>query len=405
MRRGLRIELANALANAGRGAEAAEVYLASTAVADVADRLALQRRAAEELLFSGHVDQGMDVISDVLARFGEGFARERWRAVLSLLVLRFWLLCRGLSFKSRDAATIPVAELTKLDVYLSASIGLCIVDTLIAAPFSARGTSSHGLACGRSRGAYPVARSGPELLMRASEGRPATKRVEHYLSRASRPRRSGQPPRLACSSPARRAGSPAISWASGRRAYDEMSLAFLTAYLEQASGPGRPASANASSGQNYTFRWEADTFKYFSLVALVQLGRLAEVEEKLTRYLRDAKEHGDLYIQTNLQIGDTNVWWLASGAPDTAEGVVTEAMHRWSKRSFQVQHWWEIQALAQVDLYRGSDERALARLRERWGPLRRSALMRVQYIRLRAIHLRGRAALALATGGEQWQQE
>ena len=56
----------------GRGAEAAEAYLASApARASAADRLALQRRAAEELLFSGHVDQGIDVISDVLAHFGK----------------------------------------------------------------------------------------------------------------------------------------------------------------------------------------------------------------------------------------------------------------------------------------------------------------------------------------------
>jgi len=388
----LRVELADALANAGRGAEAADVYLASTGLAKVADRLALQRRAAEELLFSGHVDQGMAVISDVLAHFGERFARERWRAVLSLLVLRFWLLCRGLSFKPRDASTIPAAELIKLDVYFSASVGLCVVDTIIAAPFSTRSL----LACLRVGEPWFVCRAlCQELLMIASEGRPAQKRVERYLSRARALAEQVNRPDLHALTRAT-TGFACHFLGEWTRAYEDMRLA-LAAYAEQASGP--TIGIRALFGQNYTLRWEVDTFKYFSLVALVQLGRLNEVEEKLTRYLRDAKDHGDLYIQTTLQLGDTNMWWLASGAPDTAEAVVTEAMHRWSKRSFQVQHWWEIQALAQADLYRGRNAAALARLRDRWGPLRRSALMRVQYIRLRAFHLRGRAALALAADG------
>jgi hypothetical protein len=78
---------------------------------------------------------------------------------------------------------------------------------------------------------------------------------------------------------------------------------------------------------------------------------------------------------------------------------VTEAMHRWSKRSFQMQHWWEMNALAQANLYRGKNADAYVRLRDRWGALQRSLLMRVQYLRLRAFHLRGRSALALATDG------
>jgi hypothetical protein len=388
----LRVELADALANAGRGAEAAEVYLASTARASAADRLALQRRAAEELLFSGHVDQGMDVISDVLAHFGKRFARKRWQAVLTLLVLRLWLLARGLKFKHRDASTIAATELIKLDVYLSASIGLSVVDNIIAAPFSTRNV----LACLSVGEPWCICRAiCQELLMVASEGRPATKKVDRYLSHARMLADQVNRPDLNALLLAT-TGLASHFRGEWAKANEGMSAA-LTMYLDQAAGAS--TGIRALVGQNYTIRWEVDTFRYFLMAALVQLGKLDEVGETLTRYLRDAKERGDLYIQTNLQIGDTNIWWLASGTPDVAEAVVTEAMHRWSKRSFQMQHWWEMNALAQADLYRGKNADALVRLRGRWGALRGSLLMRVQYLRLRAYHLRGRAALALATDG------
>ena len=393
----LRVELADALANAGRGAEAAEEYLSSTARASAADRLALQRRAAEELLFSGHVDQGMDVISDVLAHFGKGFARKKWQAVLTLLALRMWLLFRGLKFTRRDASAVAATELIKLDVYLSASIGLSVVDNILAAPFATRNL----LACLNVGEPWCICRAiCLELLMVSSEGRPVRNKVERYLSHAR-----------TLAEQVKRADSNALILAAEglachfrgewSRGFEEMSSA-LAIYSDQASGAS--AGIRALVGQNFTIRWEIDTFRYFSLAALVQLGKLDQVEEQLTRYLRDAKERGDLYIQTNLQIGDTNIWWLARGTPDEAEAVVTEAMHRWSKRSFQMQHWWEMQALGQADLYRGKNADALVRLRGRWGALRRSLLMRVQYLRLRAIHLRGRAALALATDGRDRQE-
>ena len=387
----LRVELGDALANAGRGPEAAEAYLACTERASAADRLALQRRAAEELLFSGHVDQGLDLIAEVLAHFGTPFARERWRAVLQLLLLRLWVAIRGLQFQPRDASTIAATELIKLDVYLSASLGLSVVDTILAAPFCTRNL----LGCLKVGEPWSVCRAiCGELLIVSSEGIPAKRKVDRYLAHA----------RVLAQEVKRSDTDALILAASGlahhfrgewTAAYEEMSGA-LAAYGQ---GRGATTGIRALVGQNFSIRWEVDTFRYFSLAALVQRGRLGEVDEAATRYLRDAKERGDLWLQTNLLIGDTNILWLAKDTPDAAEAVVTEAMRTWSKRSFQMQHWWELQALSHADLYRGRNADALARLRQKWGPLRRSLLLRVQYLRLRALHLRGRSALALAADG------
>ena len=58
--------LADALANAGRPAEAGDVFLEAASDADPTRRVELQRRAAEQMLIGGHIDRGLEVIRAVL---------------------------------------------------------------------------------------------------------------------------------------------------------------------------------------------------------------------------------------------------------------------------------------------------------------------------------------------------
>ena len=99
---GVEGRFADALANAGRPAEAAEAYLDATAGAGHAQRVELQRRAAEQFLIGGHIDRGPGPDSQR--------ARGRWasvrhaacaRAMFSLLWRRAQLRWRGLRFVSR----------------------------------------------------------------------------------------------------------------------------------------------------------------------------------------------------------------------------------------------------------------------------------------------------------------
>jgi hypothetical protein len=79
-----------------------------------------------------------------------------------------------------------------------------------------------------------------------------------------------------------------------------------------------------------------------------------------------------------------------------ARAEVDEAMQRWTFQGYHVQHWYELIARTQIDLYTGDGEAAWARVEDQWSSLERSNLLRLQHTRIVALHLRARAALAAA---------
>ncbi|HEX8952590.1 MAG TPA: hypothetical protein VF945_12130, partial [Polyangia bacterium] len=65
-----------------------------------------------------------------------------------------------------------------------------------------------------------------------------------------------------------------------------------------------------------------------------------------------------------------------------------------SQRGFHRQHWSAIFAGANFDLYEGNGERAWSALHDCWRRLQRSLLLRSQPVRVAALFVRGRAAVA-----------
>ncbi len=100
--RALRIEMAKALANAGRGHEAAKEFLAVAAEADRATRLDCHRQAAEELLMIGDIERGLRSARQVLADVGMKMPASQRRALVSVFE-RAKLGLRGLQWKERPS--------------------------------------------------------------------------------------------------------------------------------------------------------------------------------------------------------------------------------------------------------------------------------------------------------------
>ncbi len=93
--RALRIKLAGALDAAGRGREAARVYRIAAEGAAPDQALELTREAARLLMTSGYVDEGRELVREVLAAIGLSLPRSRRGAIARALWSRARLKLRG----------------------------------------------------------------------------------------------------------------------------------------------------------------------------------------------------------------------------------------------------------------------------------------------------------------------
>jgi hypothetical protein len=374
--RALETKLGDALSNAGRGAQAARAYRAAAVGANAAEALDLQRRAATQLLRSGHFDEGLAAIKDVLASQGLVLPAAPWRALLALLFWRFVLFVRGLRYRLRDASHIAASDLMRIDVCYAVAQSLSLVDPIRGQLFQTR----NALMSLRLGEPHRVARTlANEVSYGAMAGTSVWKRTA-AIDRESREL-------------ATKLGEPVdVAWSMATSAVAH----YLCGYFEEALSTCDKALRIFVEECAGT-AWEAFTMRLFALQSLAQLGRLGELAERQPMALRAAIERGDLYAATNLRIGHPNLAWLAKGDANRARAEATEAMRQWSKGGFHLEHYYELLALTNADLYEGDAEGAYARVVERWSALRRSLITRVQMVRLVAWHLRARAATALAT--------
>ncbi|HEX3449899.1 MAG TPA: protein kinase, partial [Isosphaeraceae bacterium] len=132
-------KLGDALANAGRGHDAAQAYLQAAESATAAETLELKRLASTQLLISGHVEEGLTLLRTLLGPLGMNMPATAGRAQLSLRWHRALLGLRGLKFRIRDESQISAMDLTRIDLCWSAVAGLSMIEPIRGADFQTRG--------------------------------------------------------------------------------------------------------------------------------------------------------------------------------------------------------------------------------------------------------------------------
>jgi tetratricopeptide (TPR) repeat protein len=374
--RALYTKLGDALVNAGRGARAARAYRAAAATANAADALDLRRRAADQLLRSGHFDEGMTAIQEVLGAIGMTIPPSPLRALLALLLWRAVVALRGHAYRLRDASHASARELTRIDVCCAAALSLSLVDPINGQLFQARNIL-WSLACGEPR---RVSRAlALEVGYAATAGFPAWKRVASLDTQSRELARS--------------IGEPyCVGWSLATSGTAHYLGGFFEKALERCDEAER-VLVNDCVGAN----WEVASARLFALQALSQMGRLRELALRQPGALRAATEHGDLYSAVGLRTGHPNLAWLLAGDPKRARHEVAEAMREWSKRGFHIEHYFELLALTNADLYEDEPHAALARFDACAPAIRRSFITRVQAVRISLLQLRARAAMGVAS--------
>ena len=191
---------------------------------------------------------------------------------------------------------------------------------------------------------------------------------------------------------ARRVGTPyALAWAEGTTG--------LAAYLRGNYAESLDRCLHAEEMLRESgggAQWEAATLRIFAANSLALLGRLKQLAEAQPAWVRDALDRGDLYAAVNLRIGFANAARLVADDPLAAREDVAAAMHQWSKQGTHLEHFYELVALVNADLYEGKMADARSRVLAQWRPMRRALLTMVQNVRIHLWRMRGQTTLACA---------
>jgi serine/threonine protein kinase len=372
----VQVRLGDALRHAGLGRDAATAYLSAAAgQTSAAEKLELKRSAAEQLLLSGHFDDGMAALRTVLGAIGMSYPPTPWRALLSLILHRVWLRLRGLHFRERDVSQVSAEELTRCDVSWAASAGLSITDNVRGADFQSRNLL-HALHLGE-----------PHRIARALA-------IEAGHASIDGQGLQGRAARLL-------ATSEQLALKLGDR-YALGLQKIVSAMNALLSGRWKRAGELCDEGEDILrarctgVAWELDSAQSFGMDALWFRGELRELARRVPQRVAEAQARGDLYAVITFRTGASNLMSAVHDDVDGGRRLLDESMARWSQSGVHLQHYRELYARLHLDLYAGDGVAAHLRAQEAWPRLLRAQILRVALIRCIVLDLRARSAIACA---------
>lgn len=368
--------LGDALANAGRGAEAADAYLAAARGAPSSRELELRRRAAEQLLISGHVERGLEIVRLVMASVGMKLPQSREGAIVSFMTSRARLKLRGLDFTERDAQRVPPDQLLRIDAAWAVAMGLSLVDNIRGADFQAR----HLLLALDSGEPYRIARAlALEVAYYGAAGPKAAARTGELIERSLElAQRIRHPHALGLATyTAGAARYLAGRWREGL----ELCERGAQILREQCTG----------------VTWELDTAAIFTLSALMQLGRWKEFAAGYEEFVRGARARGDLYAERHALLELSWYVDLVRDQPAAAREHLEHGMRGKTTEGFDTHDCLHLFGSTYTDLYGGDPQTALERLDAAWLRLRTAFLFEIYIVRTECLALRARARIACAS--------
>jgi len=379
--RALRVRLADAQVNAGRGADAAAQYLLASASSDggrartIAD-LDLERRAAEQFLRSGHIDDGLRAIRNVLSALDMEMPTTTRGALASLLYHRARVRLRGFGWRPRTEHQLTREQLARIDLCWAVSAGLANVDPIRGADFQTRQLR---LALDAGEPTRVIRALGAEAGYLALRGGAKVKRTAE-LVRMTRDlaQRIGDPQGLALA------------------AFVDGCAAFLQGRWRDGVRLAREAEQMLRRDGSGGMSWETDTARFVQLWSAFYCGETALMFERVPELAREAEARGDVYAVTNLKSAFLPIMLLVRNHPDRALGEAELAVAEWSRDRFHVQHYNALCGSVMTHLYAGEHHRALEELERSWSALEDSKLLFVEQMNVRVLHLRGCVHAALA---------
>ncbi|WP_156338539.1 serine/threonine-protein kinase PknK [Chondromyces crocatus] len=371
----LQTRRADALANAGRCAEAAPIYLAASEGLPSLEAIRLHGRAAEQLLGSGRIGEGVDILAPALRKIGLTYPSTPGRALLLVVGRMLRISVRGRRFRERAEDTLSPEERLRLDLCWWATKGLLSFDSIRAASFLLK----YVLLALQSGERRHIARALVFFgMITVYEGtRRGIRKGGLLMSEAEHIAAGFESPYL-------------TGLFHGCRGIAAISAADFRLGLEHLAA-GAEVLKNHCNG----VRWEVGTCTTGSSSALLWLGEIHDLRRVAHAGLRDAEQIGDLFGIVELDLYCAVVD-LAEGDTETARTRSSAAIARWYAHAFTYQHLFALKIELWCDLHEGHPHDARRRLEEAWSTVQASKILRVRLFALDVHFLRGTIALACA---------
>ena len=371
-RRRLRIKLADALANAGRGGDAARQYREAAKGAPPAEAAELERKEAYWFAASGHVDEGRESLQKMLAHVGVRLPGPRILGP-AFLFAEARLLLHRLPLDDPPQGRVSQKHIQRLDACWDAARGFGVIDPPVGfcmiaqnLPLSLR--AGGALARARMLSFYSVGAS-------SVQGALGRRRVPEILTY--------------CGKLAAKADSPYahafLSFAHGMAGFLEGSWRESQEHFQRAE--------QAFTQECTGVAWELSTMRLFPLWNLLHMGHYNELRRLAPALRQEGRERGDLYLATSIGSGPHPAAELMAGHPDEAMALLDEALSQWTRQKYSLQFVTAAVIRAWIHLYKGEGNRALEFLNQEWPALKKHHYLRLSGSRQWLYFARAQAAL------------
>jgi tetratricopeptide (TPR) repeat protein len=375
-RRGeLTVRLAECYVAMGRGAKAAAAFLSAARGLAAEQAIALRSRAAEQLLASGHVVEGLAVNDEVLETLGVPMEVSGWELAKIKLRARWGAPPAG--------GEASLTERTRLDALWSVAGVLGMTDMLRAQKFQ----SLHLAEARRVGDPLRLCRAiAAEALFSGTGGTKTQRRTARLLEECARHARGNGP-------------------------YGQAVHLFVTSICAYSEGRFRTALDAATGAQAILEShcvgvfWERAQTLLFRLMALDVMGRWNQVGPRVEEALRDARERGDLYTEAQIGLVGCIQPALLAGRIEEGLAELVELEKRWGPSGFEIPHYNLLVSRMMARLWMGEPEQALAALDGAWEELWGTFLAQVQFCRIEMRRLRATALIGCAAGAARRRGE
>jgi len=374
-RRTLRQELAEALARGGRGAEAAEEFLALAAGAGGEEALAYEHRAAIQYLDGGRLHEALGRLEALAVRLDLVVPRERAVVRRSSWMRKLRNVLGGSdSEPPREAASTDPLERRRADILEGFVEALRVLDPARALLVSERRLAAARALGDRARWARAAA-SHAALL--AGEGTGNAKSVFALLAGA------------------RGVSSETDDAVTRAVVFEAEAVHALQDGAWRAAGQ-RFDAALGCLARGRESGWLRARIGRGAALAELRQGRIREVRARVRAGLEDAEARGDLVFVGALRSGRLVLHHLAHDDAGSARAGVAAAMEPFRNQAYLLPNFEGALGDTLVDLYVGDAPAAWGRVERNGDLLVRSFLLTRRDVSVQADVLRARAALAAA---------